>query len=353
MKRFKIDIFDGVFAVLTLFISFFLNLALQQMFHTQSLIPMVFVLGVFLISWQTPGYFWGIVSSLISVLAVNYTFTYPYWAFDLITPECIFSAFVMLIVSIMTSALTTRIKLQEKIRSEVELERMRGNLLRAVSHDLRTPLTSIYGASATIMENYDLLTREQQLKLLNEVQEDAQWLIRMVENLLSVTRIDNGNMEISKTPAVLEELIDNLLVKFQKHYPNQNVDVDIPEEFITIPMDTMLIQQVLLNLLENAVQHATGMTHLMLQVTQHNQQVVFTVSDNGIGIPTEKLKHLFTEYLEPKTHPTDGSRHNMGIGLSVCSAIIKAHGSDITVRNNPEGGVSFSFCLELEDQNEQ
>ena len=122
----------------------------------------------------------------------------------------------MLIVSIMTSALTTRIKHQEKIRSEVELERMRGNLLRAVSHDLRTPLTSIYGASSTVIENYDFLTREQKLKLLNEMQEDAQWLIRMVENLLSVTRIDNGNMEISKTPAVLEELIDNLLVKFHR-----------------------------------------------------------------------------------------------------------------------------------------
>ena len=95
------------------------------------------------------------------------------------------------------------------------------------------------------------------------------------------------------------------------------------------------------------------MTQLTLQVTRQNQLVIFTVSDNGIGIPKEKLKHLFTEYLEPKTNPTDGSRHNMGIGLSVCSAIIKAHGSDITVKNNPEGGVSFSFCLELEDQNEQ
>ena len=353
MQHFKTNLINGIYAMLTLFISFFLNLFLQQMFHTQSLIPMVFVLGVFLISWQTPGYFWGIISSMISVLAVNYTFTYPYWAFDLITPECIFSAFVMLIVSIMTSALTTRIKLQEKIRSEVELERMRGNLLRAVSHDLRTPLTSIYGASATVIENYDLLTREQQLKLLHEVQEDAQWLIRMVENLLSVTRIDNGNMQISKTPVVLEELIDNLVVKFRKHYPNQQIDVDIPEDFITIPMDIMLIQQVLLNLLENAVHHAKGMTQLMLQVTHQNQQVIFTVSDNGIGIPKEKLKHLFTEYFEPKTNPTDGTRHNMGIGLSVCSAIIRAHGSDITVKSNPGGGVSFSFCLELEDQNEQ
>lgn len=353
MKSKKTIFFDGFFSVLILLVSFLLNLELQQMFHTQSLIPMVFVLGVFLISWRTAGYFWGISSSLISVLAVNYTFTYPYWAFDLITPECIFSAFVMLVVSVITSTLTTRIKVQEKIRAEVEMERMRGNLLRAVSHDLRTPLTSIYGSSSTIMENYDLLTREQILKLLGEVQHDAQWLIGMVENLLSVTRIDSGTMKISKTPAVLEELIDNVIVKFRKHYPSIHFEVIIPEEFITIPMDNMLIQQVLLNLLENAVYHATGMTCLTLCVELHEKKVLFKVADNGCGIPAERMKNLFTGYMEAKRTPTDGTRHNMGIGLSVCSAIVKAHGSEIIAKNNPDGGACFLFYLDKEEHNEQ
>lgn len=353
MKFDKLSMTDGIFTILILLGSFFLNLSLQQMFHTQSLIPMVFVLGVFLISWRTPGYFWGITSSLISVLAVNYTFTYPYWAFDLISPECIFSAFVMLVVSIMTSALTTRIKVQEKIRSEVELERMRGNLLRAVSHDLRTPLTSIYGSSGAVIENYDSLTRQQKLKLLGEVQNDAQWLIRMVENLLSVTRIDSGSMQISKSPAVLEELIDNVVVKFHKHYPNIQIEVNIPESFLLVPMDSMLIQQVLLNLLENAVYHAKGMTVLQLQAEHHDQKVLFRVSDNGCGIPADRMRNLFNGYLQSKEIPTDGSRHNMGIGLSVCSAIVKAHGSVITAKNNPDGGASFLFYLDLEEKNEQ
>ena len=353
MKFEKLSFVDGVFSIVILVISFFLNLSLQQIFHTRTLIPMVFVLGVFLISWRTPGYFWGITASLISVLAVNYTFTYPYWAFDLMSPECIFSAVVMLIVSIMTSTLTTRIKVQEKIKTEVELERMRSNLLRAVSHDLRTPLTSIYGASATVIENYDVLSREQILKLLGEVQDDAQWLIRMVENLLSVTRIDSGSMKISKSASVLEELIDNIVVKFRKHHPQVHLEVNIPEEFIMIPMDSMLIQQVLLNLLENAVYHARGMTRLTLTVSLQNQKVLFQVSDNGCGIPRDRLRNLFTGYLEPKETPSDGTRHNMGIGLSVCAAIIKAHGSEITAKNNPEGGACFLFCLDLEDKNEQ
>ena len=344
---------DGLFMASTLFVSFFLNLALQEVYHSRTLIPMIFVLGVFLVSWKTQGYFWGIASSMISVLLVNYTFTYPYWAFDLISPECIFSAVVMLIVSVMTGALTTKLKVQGKIRAEIERERMRANLLRAVSHDLRTPLTSIYGSTSTILENYDALTKEQKLKLTREVQEDAQWLIRMVENLLSVTRIDDGKVQISKIPTVLEELIDAVILKFHKHYPDQTVTVRIPDDFISIPMDAMLIEQVLLNILENAVNHAVGMTELVLTVADRDSRAWFSVRDNGCGIPADRMKLLFTGYLDRADHPADGTRHNMGIGLSVCSAIVKAHGSEIYARNLPDGGVEFSFSLEKEETNEQ
>ena len=148
---------------------------------------MVFVLAVFLISMYTDGYLWGLAASLLCVLAVNFAFRSPYFAFNFTLPENLFSALVMLVVSIMTSTLTTRIKLQEQLRMESETEKMRANLLRAVSHDLRTPLTSIYGACSTVIENYDSLDKEQKLKLLGEVCSDAQWLNRMVENLLSVT----------------------------------------------------------------------------------------------------------------------------------------------------------------------
>ena len=343
---------DGVFMVVTLFVCFVLNLALQEVYHSRTLIPMIFVLGVFLVSWKTQGYFWGITASSVSVLLVNYTFTYPYWAFDLTSPECIFSAVVMLIVAVMTGALTTKLKEQEKIRSEIEMERMRANLLRAVSHDLRTPLTSIYGASSTIIENFDALTLEQRLKLTQEVQEDAQWLIRMVENLLSVTRIDDGKVQLKKIPIVLEELIDSVIVKFRKHFPAQKVTVQIPEEFVMIPMDNMLLQQVLFNLLENAVYHAKGMTELILAVECQENMAIFSVRDNGCGIPTERMRNLFSGYLGREDRPMDGTRHNMGVGLSVCSAIVKAHGGEIKAKNRPEGGAEFTFALEMEDSDE-
>lgn len=353
MKREKLRLRDGLLTIGVLVAAFMASLLVKHIFNSQSLIPMIFVMGVFQISLQTQGYFWGVSASLVSVLAVNYAFTFPYYAIDLITVDNLFSAVVMLVVAIATGTLTTKIKVQEKIKAEIEKERMRANLLRAVSHDLRTPLTSIYGASTAVVENYDALTKEQQLKLLGEVRDDAQWLIRMVENLLSVTRIDGGKAQISKQPAVLEELIDNVLVKFRKHHPEVDVHAEIPDDFITIPMDVMLIQQVMVNLLENAVDHAIGMTKLQLRVDIVRSKAFFTVTDDGCGIAEERMKDLFTGYQERRDVPTDSSRHNMGIGLSVCAAIVRAHGGEIHARNNPEGGASFTFWLELEENHEQ
>ncbi len=353
MKRLKQYLQDALFTAGILVLSFGLNLLLERWFQTQSMIPMIFVLGVFLISWRTRGYFWGILGSLVSVLAVNYAFTFPYYAFDLITPECVSSAVVMLIVSVLTGMLTTQIKRQEQIKAEMDRERMRGNLLRAVSHDLRTPLTSIYGASSTVIENYQSLSREQHLELLEDVRGDAQWLIRMVENLLTVTQIGGSQVRLVKTPTVLEELVGAVLVKFRKHYPEQRVLIQIPQEFISIPMDAMLIQQVLINLLENAVLHAKGMTQLTLSVTCSNGWAEFSVADDGCGIDPERLENLFTGYLERRELPVDGSRSNMGIGLSVCGAIIKAHGGEIFAENRKPAGAVFRFCLEMEASNEQ
>lgn len=310
---------------------------------------MIFVLAAFFVSMYTEGYLWGVAASVIGMLAVNFAFRSPYFAFNFTLPENLFSGMVMLVVSIMTSTLTTRIKKQEQLRMESETEKMRANLLRAVSHDLRTPLTSIYGACSTVIENYDVLDKKQQLKLLGEVCEDAQWLNRMVENLLSVTRIDSEKVAVQKTSTVLEELIDAVLVKFQKLHPGVRVDVELPEEFVVIPMDSMLIRQVLINLLENAVQHAEGMTHITLQVFLVGTRAVFEVKDDGCGVPRERLRTLFSGTLpSDEGHDTHGGKHGMGIGLSVCAAIIKAHGGEIKAECKPGEGLTIRFWLEAE-----
>ena len=345
---------DTLFSILIFCSAFAVNLLIQKLFTTQTLVPMIFVFGVFLISLKTHGYCYGITSAIVSVFAVNFAFTYPYYAFDFFVEESIFSAVIMLIVAVSTSTLSIRIRElemlrvreQEKLRSESEKERMRGNLLRAISHDLRTPLTSIYGSSSTLISKYDALPKEQQLKLLGEIQGDSEWLIRMVENLLSVTRIDGAKVEVVKTPTVLDELIDSVLMKFSKKHPNQKVITQIPEEFVDIPMDSLLIEQVLLNLLENAVFHAKGMTELTLSVSLVGDKAVFEVADNGCGIPDDALQKIFTGSYEKSAAPVDGTRSNMGIGLSVCAAIVKAHGSEITAENRKGGGAVFRFALE-------
>ena len=339
---------DSLFTVAVLIAMFLVNLFLVQQFNTKTMTPMIFVLGVFLVSWRTQGYVFGFIASLISVLAVNWAFTYPYWAFDLISPECISSAAVMMIVSSVTGAMTTRLKQQEKLKAEAEAERMRGNLLRAVSHDLRTPLTSICGSCSAIIEHYDQIPKERQMKLLGDVQSDAQWLTRMVENLLSVTRVDAERIRLSKNSTVLEELVDALLVKFRKHYPNQEVHVQIPSEFVSIPMDPVLIEQVLMNLLENAVFHAKGMKNLWLRVEQQDDKAVFYVEDDGCGIDKERMKDLFSG-MQVRENRADVGRSNMGIGLSVCQTIVKAHGGDLRIGTRPGGGAQFSFQLEMED----
>ncbi len=348
MKRGKQILMDASFTLLMVLGAFLINVVMTRFLGPENTMESVFVLGVFIVSLRTQERFWGIAASFVSVLAVNFAFTYPYWAFDLISPECISAAVAMFIVAIMTTTLTARLKQQEKVKAETERERMRGNLLRAVSHDLRTPLTSIYGACSVMLENYDEMPRQTHLKLLKDIRNDAQWLVRMVENLLSITRAEGEHVRLKKTSTVLEELIDAVLVKFKKRYPEQKVILALPEEFISIPMDAMLIEQVLMNLLENAVFHAKDMTRLILRVEAQDHKAIFSVEDNGCGIPPERMKTIFNG-MQEQSSPRDVGRSSMGIGLSVCSAIIKAHGGDITAHNSPTGGAVFRFSLEMED----
>ena len=327
---------------------FIISLTLQRSLGATSQIPAVFALGVFLISLFTEGYVYGIVASLVSVLAVNYAFTYPIFAFNFSIPENMISAVIMLVITILSSMVATRSKNQEKINAENAREKMRANLLRAISHDLRTPLTTIYGASSTIAEKGSELSNEQVAKLANGISEDSQWLIAMVENLLSITRIDNEGVKVKKNSVVLEELVDTVLTRFKKRYPAQKVSVSIPEEFVSIPMDAVLIEQVIVNLLENAVLHAIGMTKLALRVYLQGKQAVFEIEDDGCGIAEDRKDTIFAGYLENNIH-IDHQKKSMGIGLSVCASIIKAHEGSISVDDAPNGGCVFRFTLAMEE----
>lgn len=186
------------------------------------------------------------------------------------------------------------------------------------------------------------------------MRENSDWLVRMVENLLTVTRISgDGGVRINKTPIVLEELTESAVSKFNRQHPEHHVRVEIPEEFILIPMDAILIEQVILNLLENAVQHAKGMTELCFYAHTTETEAIFEVEDDGAGISEDRLPNLFSGYLGSEKTPADNRKHNMGIGLSVCSTIIHAHDGTISAENRPEGGARFRFSLPLEEKKDE
>ena len=352
-KRLKSIAADISITVLILVSAFSVSILLQDVLEIDEHISTLFAFAVFLISLTTNGYWYGAISTVISVIAINYAFTDPYFYVDFSVPESIFSALVMLIISILTSTFTTRLKKWQQLKAEGEKERMRANLLRAVSHDLRTPLTTIYGASSSIVDNFEKLSDTQKKQMTAGIKEDSEWLIRMVENLLSVTKFDSGNVKLIKTPTVLEELIDAVILKFKKRYPSQSVEIEIPEELIIIPLDAILIEQVIINILENAVHHAKGMTKLKMSVSLIKNEAVFEISDNGCGIQAEKADKLFTGYNDRAYETQDSRKRNAGIGLSVCATIIKAHGGTISARNVNPHGASFTFTLTTEETKDE
>jgi two-component system, OmpR family, sensor histidine kinase KdpD len=236
---------------------------------------------------------------------------------------------------------------QQLILLESEKEMMKANLLRAVSHDLRTPLTGMIGASETILKNKDYLCQDEQLKLVQYIYEDSNWLLHMVENLLSVTRINDGNSSVNKSPEPLEEVVTEGVMQIRKRYPKATIKIKIPEEFIMIHMDATLIEQVIINLLENAIKHSETQDPVELIVVKEEDDIVFHIMDNGIGIDLNKSESIFDGYSQTGNQSSDTTK-GLGIGLSICKTIVNAHGGTIGARNQATGGAVFSFTLPLE-----
>ena len=350
MKQHKRVFLDFAYAAVILVTAFALNLVLLQWFSIPSVTPMVFVLGVFLIAWRTQGYFWGIASSLVSVMAVNYAFTYPYWAFNLIRPECLASAVVMLMVSIMTSTLTTRVKKQEQLRMESEKEKMRANLLRAVSHDLRTPLTSISGNASNLLSNGETLDTETRNKICTDIFDDAQWLIGLVENLLSITRIEDGRMNLQISPQLMDEMIEEALHHVNRKSCEHTITTQYGDEILLVNVDARLIMQVVVNLVDNAIKYTPVGSVIQISAYRKDHQVVVDVADNGPGIPDRAKAQVFEMFYTGQSRIADSHR-SLGLGLPLCRAILTAHGGTLTLRDNIPNGSVFSFALPQSEVN--
>ncbi len=313
-------------------------------------IIMFYTIALIFIPRFTEGYVPGIVAAMVSVGCVNYLFTDPYFEWDFSREGYPVTFFCMLVIAIAVSAVTSYTKQQshilaeqEKQLMEAEKEKMRANLLRAVSHDLRTPLTGIIGASSSYLENEAFLSEEKKREMVRHIGEDADWLLNMVENLLTVTRIQNGAASVNKSLEPVEEVMSEAVRRLKKRIPDVKVKVFLPDEFIMIPMDAMLIEQVLINLMENAFFHAESSREIELYTQNGENEVTFFVKDYGVGIAPDRLQSIFDGESQTGRGDSDSYR-GMGIGLSICKTIISAHGGKIWAQNHEEGAV-LSFTL--------
>lgn len=233
---------------------------------------------------------------------------------------------------------------QQRSKLEVEQERLRGNLLRAISHDLRTPLTGILGATGTMLDHDDVLEKKVKINLLQGVYEDASWLMHAVENILSITRMDEGNLELIKNMEAVEEVVAEAVSRIKKLTANHIIKIEIPHELILVPMDGMLICQVLVNLMDNAIKYTPDGSIIELKSQMDEENIVFEVTDNGNGITEENLPLIFDRFYTTATINNTG-RRGTGLGLAICKSIIIAHGGEISAFNNPSGGATFRFIM--------
>lgn len=334
---------------------------------------LVFVLSVVVISYLTDGYLYGFAASLFSGFCINYFFMFPYRAFSLSYAGYPVAMVSMVAISGVVCALTTRVKLLAKeaisreqktkalyelneklneektaIQLEAARETIRGNILRAVSHDLRTPLTAISGAAAVLLSSEEVKNSEKNLSLVQDIKSDADSLIAMVENLLSITKIRDGTMPLNKREEMLEEVAGDALLTIRRRFPDYTVTLDLSDDILYLPMEPMLIKQVIVNLLENAIRHSGDRDGIRLHLFRQDDWAVVEVRDHGKGISQEVGQAVQSGRHLANDLSGDSSR-GMGIGLSVCQSIIKVHNGFFAAGNDPSGGAVFRFGLPMEE----
>lgn len=239
-------------------------------------------------------------------------------------------------------------EIQKNSKLEIESERLRSNLLRSISHDLRSPLAGIKGSVSTIIESGNLISDETKEELLQSVYEDTEWLIRLVENLLSMTKFDEGKIKIKKNMELVEEVVYEAVQRTSKRFKDHKVKVTVPEDVIMGPMDGSLIEQVLINLFDNALKFTPNGSLIEVKAYEKKNKIFFEVIDNGLGISKDILPHIFDRFFTNGSEISD-SRRGVGLGLAICKSIVEAHGGTINAYNKKEGGAIFKFNIPKEE----
>ena len=226
-------------------------------------------------------------------------------------------------------------------------EQLRADLLRAISHDLRTPLCSISGNADMLLSNSNRLDEATKHQIYTDIYDDSEWLIGVVENLLSITRLNDGRLKFKFTDQLLDEVIAEALRHISRKHDDYKIMADC-EELVLARMDVRLIIQVLVNLIDNAIKYTPAGSVICIRGTTTDGKAQISVEDNGPGIPEEMKQHIFEMFYTGKTTVADSHR-SLGLGLALCHSIIEAHNRTLTLTEHEPHGCNFTFTLPLSE----
>ncbi|MDO5396699.1 MAG: sensor histidine kinase KdpD [bacterium] len=238
----------------------------------------------------------------------------------------------------------------EKNNAEImaKNEQLRANLLRAISHDLRTPLTSIMGNADNLISNGNFFDDNTKKHIYKDIYDDSMWLINLVENLLSVTRIEDGKMKLNLSFELVDEIISEALRHINNKDNAHKIKVISSDDLFLVNVDAKLIAQVVMNLVDNAIKYTPGGSEIVIETKKRGDKIYVSVADNGAGIPDEMKGKVFDMFFSGANSIAD-SRRSIGLGLSLCKSIVSVHGGEIYVSDNSPKGTVFTFTLPLEE----
>lgn len=319
---------------------------------------MIYLLGTLMVALRGhrgPAAF----SAIVNILAFDFCFVPPRFTLSVADVQYIWTFIVMFLTAMIISHLMIRVREEAEIAREgekrsawlmekakkaeidAEAERLRSSLLSSVSHDLKTPLAAIMGSASALVANETFQKNPAQRELLENIQGEAERLAHLVQNLLDATRLESGKVQLKKELFPLEEVLGNVLERLKRLLKQRDVAVRIPEGLPLVPADGVLLEQVLINLLENAVRHTPDQSRIEIFAHIENNAVKVTVTDQGVGLKEEELEKVFDKFYREPHSP------GAGLGLAICRAIVNAHGGKIWASNRPGGGAVFSFTLPL------
>lgn len=249
-------------------------------------------------------------------------------------------------------ALESRHNAEEREKAAVlaKNEQLRANLLRSISHDLRTPLTSISGNADALLHSYQALDDDSRTQMITDIYDDAQWLTELVENLLAVTKISDGSVKLQLSDQVVDDIVAEALRHIDRHAAEHHITSDCGELPLLVRADARLIMQLLINLVNNAIKYSPAGSHIEIRAFREAEHAVIEVSDDGPGIPDAQKPQVFEMFYTGSKRVAD-SRRSLGLGLSLCRSIVNAHGGELTLHDNTPNGCIFSFTLPLSEIN--